>query len=236
MIRVVSDIYNRRYLKLSATMEEERGQAEKIFKRLAFQARGVWTHAAIFNQFMSLEVRKLIKSVKVSFPRRPYATVYVSSSNLGQDGLEEECTNNVVAIQEFFIAVLTIYVFGRDHSTVIATLGSLKCDLELVDALGDMVIATKLLSSALPRDPLWKPVNLHNANFCSLVLIPMVTVLRESRDFDGIEACTLDTHSTTSRNYGIQASNAFGVNFKGEARSRDRLYGLEVEEEWLVVT
>lgn len=64
-------------------MEEQRGQADKkIMKRLGevrnvgphrascaytplqlFQERPVWTRAAIFNQFLPMEVRDIIKSV-----------------------------------------------------------------------------------------------------------------------------------------------------------------------------
>ncbi|KAM5532733.1 hypothetical protein V8D89_013625 [Ganoderma adspersum] len=77
--------------KPSATVEEQRGQADKkILKRLGelFQERPVWTRAAIFNQFMPLEVRDIINSkyllplVSYVFEDGPWRDTYV---RLGYD-------------------------------------------------------------------------------------------------------------------------------------------------------
>ena len=78
------------------------------------------------------------------------------------------------------------HVFGRDRPTIIDTLELLKRELELVDALGDMEIATQLLSSALPKDPLGNPVNPLDANFRSLGLSSMEPVARASREWGAL--------------------------------------------------
>ncbi|KAI0773771.1 RNA polymerase III transcription factor IIIC subunit-domain-containing protein [Fomes fomentarius] len=75
----------------SATVEEQRGQADKkILKRLEelFQERPIWTRAAIFNQFQPLEVRDIINSkyllplVSYVFEDGPWRDTYV---RLGYD-------------------------------------------------------------------------------------------------------------------------------------------------------
>ncbi|EJF63038.1 hypothetical protein DICSQDRAFT_179694 [Dichomitus squalens LYAD-421 SS1] len=77
--------------KPSAPVEEQRGQADKnILKKLEelFQERPVWTRAAIFNQFMPLEVRDIINTkyllplVSYVFEDGPWRDTYV---RLGYD-------------------------------------------------------------------------------------------------------------------------------------------------------
>ncbi|RDX53075.1 hypothetical protein OH76DRAFT_1453987 [Lentinus brumalis] len=77
--------------KPSATVEEQRGQADKkILGRLEelFQERPIWTRAAIFNQFQPLQVRDIINSkyllplVSYVFEDGPWRDTYV---RLGYD-------------------------------------------------------------------------------------------------------------------------------------------------------
>ena len=74
----------------------------------------------------------------------------------------------------------------------------LKRELELVDALGDMEIATQLISSSVPKDPATgEPVNPLDANFRSLALSRMDPVLRSSKEFAGLQAYTRGMHDAT---------------------------------------
>ncbi|TBU22092.1 PARP-domain-containing protein [Dichomitus squalens] len=112
------------------------------------------------------------------------------------------------------------HVFGRDRPTVIDNVELLKRELELVDALGDMEIATQLISSSIPKDPTTgQPVNPLDANFRSLSLSRMDPVPRSSKEFKGLQVYTRDTHGATHRHYGVEVLNAFRVEREGETRA-----------------
>lgn len=102
---------------------------------------------------------------------------------------------------------------------MIDTFERLKRELELVDALGDMEIATELLSSAVPKDAQGNPLNPLDANFRSLALGRMDPIARASREFRALETYTRDTHGATHRHYGVQVLNAFRVEREGETRA-----------------
>ena len=95
----------------------------------------------------------------------------------------------------------------------------LKRELGPVDALGDMEIATQLISS-IPKDPTTgEPVNLLDANFRSLVLSRMDPVPQSSKEFAGLQAYTRDTHGATHRHYGAEVLNAFRAERDGETKA-----------------
>ncbi|PIL29277.1 hypothetical protein GSI_09327 [Ganoderma sinense ZZ0214-1] len=152
----------------------------------------------------------------------------VSKQNGGFRQAVEHLTNRYYSIIP--------HVFGRDRPIVIDSLERLKRELELVDALGDMEIATQLLSSSIPKDAAGNPVQPLDANFRSLGLSSMAPVARASREFGALERYTRDTHGATHRHYGVQVLNAFRVEREGETRAwEDAGYGgLEVGERLLL--
>ena len=112
------------------------------------------------------------------------------------------------------------HVFGRGRPIVIDNIELLKRELELVDALGDMEIATQLISSTVPKDPTTgEPVNPLDANFRSLALSRMDPVPRSSKEFAGLQAYTRDTHGATHRHYAVEVLNAFRVERDGETKA-----------------
>ena len=94
---------------------------------------------------------------------------------------------------------------------MIDNLERLKKELDLVDALGDMEVASKLISSATPRDADGRPVNPLDAHFASLALTKMEPVARKSQEFAALQAYTRDTHGVTHRHYGVEVLHAYRV-------------------------
>ncbi|KAI1785714.1 PARP-domain-containing protein [Ganoderma leucocontextum] len=163
---------------------------------------GKLAKSTILNGFSAL---KALSEV-ISQPDGP-----VSTQNGGFRQAVEHLTNRYYSIIP--------HVFGRDRPIVIDTLERLKRELELVDVLGDMEIATQLLSSAVPKDAAGHPVNPLDANFRSLALSRMDPVARGSREFGALEAYTRDTHGATHMHFGAQVLNAFRVEREGETRA-----------------
>ena len=89
------------------------------------------------------------------------------------------------------------HLFGRGRPIVIDNIEPLKHELELVDTLGDMEIATQLIS-LVPKDPATgKPVNPLDANFRSLALSRMDPVPRSSMELARLQAYTRGMHDAT---------------------------------------
>ncbi|KAH9855747.1 poly polymerase catalytic domain-containing protein [Lenzites betulinus] len=103
------------------------------------------------------------------------------------------------------------HVFGRDRPIVIDNIERLKKELDLVDALGDMEVASKLISSTIPRDAEGRPVNPIDGHFRSLQLSKMDPVPRGGSEFTALEAYTRDTHGATHRHYWVEVLQAFRV-------------------------
>ena len=103
------------------------------------------------------------------------------------------------------------HVFGRDRPVVIDSLERLKRELDLVDALGDMEVASKLLSASVPRDASGAPVNPLDAHFRSLALSAMDPVDHMGGEFRTLQAYVRDTHGATHRHYGAEVLSAFRV-------------------------
>lgn len=103
------------------------------------------------------------------------------------------------------------HVFGRERPVVIDSVERLKKELELVDALGDMEVASKLISSSIPKDASGNPVNPLDAHFRSLELSQMEPIAHTSREFGALQAYARDTHGATHRHYGVQVLQAFRV-------------------------
>ncbi|KAH9836809.1 poly polymerase catalytic domain-containing protein [Rhodofomes roseus] len=108
------------------------------------------------------------------------------------------------------------HVFGRNRPTTIDSLPLLKKELELVDALGDMEVASKLITSTVPKDANGKPLNPLDQNFLSLRLSSMDPIARASKEFGALETYTRETHGATHRHYQVQVLNAFRVERQDE--------------------
>ncbi|KAG1874198.1 PARP-domain-containing protein [Suillus tomentosus] len=89
------------------------------------------------------------------------------------------------------------HVFGRMRPTVIRDQDLLKRELNLVDALGDMEIAHKLINTTINVDDDGKPLNPLDAHFRSLGLNSMDPVARDSSEFDALTRYISDTHGQT---------------------------------------
>ncbi|KAI8983179.1 PARP-domain-containing protein [Trametes punicea] len=111
------------------------------------------------------------------------------------------------------------HVFGRERPIVIDSLDRLKKELELVDALGDMEVASKLIASSTPKDADGRPINPLDAHFRSLELSKMEPVQRTSSEFAALEAYTHDTHGATHRHYRVEVLNAFRVEREHETQA-----------------
>ncbi|TCD65883.1 hypothetical protein EIP91_002043 [Steccherinum ochraceum] len=107
------------------------------------------------------------------------------------------------------------HVFGRNRPTVISDMGLLKRELDLVDALGDMEVASKLISSSTLTDDNGNPLNPLDAHFRSLRLSTMDPVSRSSKEFVGLEAYTRDTHGHT-HGFSVSLMNAYRVERQDE--------------------
>ena len=98
----------------------------------------------------------------------------------------------------------------RARPVVIGSLERLKKELELVDALGDMEVASKLISASVPKDAQGNPVNPLDAHFRSLELSRMEPIAHGSREFGTLQAYARDTHGATHRD-GVEVLQAFRV-------------------------
>ncbi|KAJ3004155.1 hypothetical protein NUW54_g4948 [Trametes sanguinea] len=107
------------------------------------------------------------------------------------------------------------HVFGRGRPIVINSIERLRTELELVEALGDMTVASEVIESAIPKDSDGRPMNPLDARFRMLQLSKMEPVPRSSPEFAALVAyaqntdCTTDSHSaatTSSRDLAQQLS------------------------------
>ncbi|KAG6918681.1 hypothetical protein DXG01_012499 [Tephrocybe rancida] len=109
--------------------------------------------------------------------------------------------------------------FGRQRPTVISSLELLQKELNLVDALGDMEIASKLISSNLHADADGIPINPVDANFRSLGLSKMEVVPAHSGEFQTLESYVRDTHGATHRHIQVAITHAYRVERAAETEA-----------------
>ncbi|KDQ63539.1 hypothetical protein JAAARDRAFT_29557 [Jaapia argillacea MUCL 33604] len=109
------------------------------------------------------------------------------------------------------------HAFGRNRRpTIIAEMSTLKKELELLDALGDMEIAKKLINSTIPVDEHGNALNPLDAHFRSLGLSYMEPVNPESREFAALEKYAHETHGAHHSYFKAQVQHAFRVERKCE--------------------
>ncbi|KAF9485628.1 PARP-domain-containing protein [Pholiota conissans] len=109
--------------------------------------------------------------------------------------------------------------FGRQRPVVIDNAEFLKRELELVDALGDMEVASKLISSTVFADENGNPVNPIDAHFRSLGLSKMEPIHQSSQEFQSLVAYARDTHGATHRNIHVNIRQAFRVERDSETHA-----------------
>ncbi|KAH9947397.1 poly polymerase catalytic domain-containing protein [Amylocystis lapponica] len=103
------------------------------------------------------------------------------------------------------------HVFGRNRPPIIDDLTTLKRELELVDALGDMEVASKLIASTVPKDDAGQPLNPLDAHFRSLSLSTMDPVVPDSKEFAALQAYARDTHGATHQHYQVHIQHAYRI-------------------------
>ncbi|KAJ7226070.1 poly polymerase catalytic domain-containing protein [Mycena pura] len=103
--------------------------------------------------------------------------------------------------------------FGRNRPVSISSKAMLEKELELVDALGDMEIASKLIAAnkKVDEDAEGNPINPMDKNFHSLNLTSMAPVKRTSAEFDVLDAYVRDTHGHTHGHIRAKITSAFRV-------------------------
>ncbi|KNZ78174.1 Poly [ADP-ribose] polymerase 2-A [Termitomyces sp. J132] len=106
-------------------------------------------------------------------------------------------------------------------STILSGFAALKAneELNLVDALGDMEIASKLISTNLHADANGAPINSLDANFRSLGLTSMKPVISDTQEFKTLEAYVRDTHGATHRHFQVSVENAYRVERASETEA-----------------
>ncbi|KJA17358.1 hypothetical protein HYPSUDRAFT_46567 [Hypholoma sublateritium FD-334 SS-4] len=105
--------------------------------------------------------------------------------------------------------------FGRQRPVVIDNAETLKKELDLVDALGDMEITSKLISSSALTDQDGNPTNPVDSHFRSLGLTSMEPVPKNSVEYNNLVAYARDTHGATHR-FAATVRSAFRVERAGE--------------------
>ena len=90
-------------------------------------------------------------------------------------------------------------------------------ELDLVDALGDMEVASKLISTSITKDPeTGESLNPIDAHFRSLRLTSMEPVQSASTEFSILEDYVRNTHGST-HHMSVQVLNAFRVERQEES-------------------
>ncbi|KAF7297838.1 Poly [ADP-ribose] polymerase [Mycena kentingensis (nom. inval.)] len=111
--------------------------------------------------------------------------------------------------------------FGRNRPVAITSKAQLENELELVDALGDMEIATKLIAAnaKADTDEDGNPIHPMDKNMASLNLSKMDPIARTSDEFSVLEAYVRDTHGATHQHIKGQVLNAFRVEREAETEA-----------------
>ncbi|KAH7930598.1 PARP-domain-containing protein [Leucogyrophana mollusca] len=111
------------------------------------------------------------------------------------------------------------HAFGRVRPTVINDMTLLKKELDLVDALGDMEIASKLITTQVHTDEEGNPLNPLDVHFNSLGLSRMEPVATASREFQTLTRYVADTHGATHSHIQPTILHAFRVEREMETKA-----------------
>ncbi|KAK0473548.1 poly polymerase catalytic domain-containing protein [Armillaria luteobubalina] len=134
------------------------------------------------------------------------------------DAVEQNGGNQRAAIEQLTGAYYSIipHDFGRQRPMVIDTKQRLQRELEIVDALGDMEIASKLIASSTSTDTDGAPINPIDAQFNSLGLSKMEPLARDSQEFLTLETYVRDTHGHTHSHIHAEVQHIYRIERPGE--------------------
>ncbi|TFK57669.1 PARP-domain-containing protein [Heliocybe sulcata] len=107
------------------------------------------------------------------------------------------------------------HAFGRNRPITIDNMATLKKELELVDALGDMEVAQTLIKSTVMTDEDGNALNPLDAHFKTLKLTRMDPLDRDSTEFKALETYAHNTHGST-HHFRVQVLNIFQVDRQSE--------------------
>ncbi|KZP00941.1 PARP-domain-containing protein [Calocera viscosa TUFC12733] len=107
------------------------------------------------------------------------------------------------------------HVFGRSPPVIIENQVLLQRELDLIDALGDMEVASKLLSDSLSQAEDGTPIHPLDAQLAGLDLKYIHPLHKQGAEFEAVAKYARDTHGTT-HNFGAEVVDVFRVERKGE--------------------
>ncbi|KAG9014738.1 hypothetical protein FRB94_010585 [Tulasnella sp. JGI-2019a] len=112
------------------------------------------------------------------------------------------------------------HAFGRMRPIPINTAALLKRELDLVDALGDMTIAAKLVQSAdTQKDSEGNPIHPVDAHLRGLNLKTIEPLTRDSREFTTLEKYLKESHGATHGHLRPTVKNIFRVERNDDAEN-----------------
>ncbi|KAI0321004.1 PARP-domain-containing protein [Amylostereum chailletii] len=134
-----------------------------------------------------------------------------SAASTARGGFARACRD----LTENYYSIIP-HVFGRSRPVVIDNMEILKRELDLVDALGDMEIAQKLIQSSIHTGSDGKPINPLDSQFRSLQLSSMEPVDPMSAEFAALAAYTADSHGATHSSLQVKIMHAYRVERQSE--------------------
>ncbi|KIK47946.1 hypothetical protein CY34DRAFT_149122 [Suillus luteus UH-Slu-Lm8-n1] len=159
------------------------------FCNLIFSSQLIDAHLSSMNyDAKKLPLGKLAKSTIL----KGFEALKDSDSMRSLGGIQAACET---LTSEYYSIIP--HVFGRARPTVINTVELLRKELNLVDALGDMEIAHKLINTITKVDDDGNPLNPLDAHFRSLGLQSMDPVARNSSEFEALGRYISDTQGHT---------------------------------------
>lgn len=109
--------------------------------------------------------------------------------------------------------------FGRQRPIVIDNADLLKRELDLVDSLSDMEVATKIIVSTVPKDENGNPINPTDSKLASLELDSISVVDRNSAEFAAVNKYAQDSNEGINgwSTHKMKVAQVFRLDRKGEA-------------------
>ncbi|KAF9361508.1 Poly [ADP-ribose] polymerase 2 [Mortierella sp. NVP85] len=125
-------------------------------------------------------------------------------------------TNNSHTLMELSSQFYTVipHNFGRNTPPVISTAPALKKKLEMLEALGEIEIAQKLIKETKKEIHTVNPLDQH---FASLKLNKLEPLDKSSDRFKLIEQYVKNTHGSTHSGYNLVIEEVFDLDRQGEA-------------------
>ncbi|KAG0699726.1 hypothetical protein DFH29DRAFT_35629 [Suillus ampliporus] len=189
----------------------------QAFCNLIFSAKLIDAHLSSMNYDANkLPLGKLAKStiLKGFAALKKLAEVLEYPDGDMAKSLGGFCTACVTFTSEYYSIIP--HAFGRNSPTVIDDQVQLRKELNLVDALGEMEVAHKLLTAYINVDENGEPLNPLDAHFRSLGLNSMNAVARNSSEFTALARYITDTHGGGTLNVRVSLLHAFRVEREAE--------------------